>query len=295
MAFHLKASEKVRNGVKRIILRQMDDVLAILREVSPQDSSAVHDIRVHLKKIRACLRLSLSVLSTQEYDKWNIYFRDAGHPLTKVRDAEVLIETLDKLGVSNVPDIRKALLARYESIHHHILQEEQTFKALSRNLEEARVSFKDLPAKRKPGKKILRNELYRSYRRNRDGFQEARRHPTAEKLHEWRKQAKYLWYQLLILERAFPHKVKAWDNRLHKLTQTLGNDHDLIVLRKALTDHPDTFEGNNIDALLTSISENRRKLRNTAFKLGDRLYHDKPRAFADKIEKHWEKWSKSGK
>ncbi len=70
----------------------------------------------------------------------------------------------------------------------------------------------------------------RVYRRARCAFEAACEEKNAENLHEWRKLVKYLWHQM-----QYPRRIGRWalakhGNELHKLSDDLGDDHDLAVL-----------------------------------------------------------------
>ncbi len=296
MAFSLRHHKSVSKDIKRIIRRLMDDALAAL---ASEKCDVVHDVRVHFKKVRACLRLVRGGLGDKRYKCENSCFRDAAKLLVKVRDAESLIETLDRLAgrfpgrlaAEDFSAIRKTLQERHQAMCEQVLVDELAFAVITRIVKDARDRLKDWPMKRK-GWTALHDGLRRGYRGNRRAMAQAQRLPTSESFHEWRKQAKYLWYQLLVLETLWPAGVKAWDKAFHKLTQALGNDHDLAALRLTLTTDSGTF-GKITDTLAPLIDRRRGELQKQAFALGSRLYRDKPGAFLHRIEKHWERQRKN--
>src|SRR4051812_25656576 len=97
MALRLKANEPVNKGIKRIVCKELDKARDGLTYSNSSVSKTVHDTRVHFKKIRAVLRLVRDDMGKTVYHLENNYFRDAARPLTKIRDAQVQIDTLDKL------------------------------------------------------------------------------------------------------------------------------------------------------------------------------------------------------
>jgi CHAD domain-containing protein len=105
----------------------------------------------------------------------------------------------------------------------------------------------------------------------------------AEHLHEWRKQVKYLWHQLQILEPLQPGRIGKLAARCHKLADHLGDDHDLVVLRHKIESHAKAFErARELDELLRRLDRRRVQLQRKAFLLGSRLFADKPRAFLER-------------
>ena len=76
----------------------------------------------------------------------------------------------------------------------------------------------------------------------------------------------------------------------HELSDRLGDDHDLAVLREWAHRHASTLDGS--DPVLRGfdvILENRRReLQEEAFDYGARLYADKPSVFVGRLEGWWE-------
>jgi CHAD domain-containing protein len=114
--------------------------------------------------------------------------------------------------------------------------------------------------------------------------------PSDEHLHEWRKRAKDLWHALQIVRPAAPKRMEAQANRAHRLSDLLGDDHDLAVLGEhvATTAFPAEQEATRT-ALLAVIDRRRGSLRREAFKLGARVYRRRPKSFARSVERGWQK------
>jgi CHAD domain-containing protein len=142
----------------------------------------------------------------------------------------------------------------------------------------------------------LRRGLRRVYRHGRRALGAALAQPTPERLHAWRKQGKYLWHQLQLLEPLWPAVLKELANQVHALTDLLGDDHDLFVLRQTLATGPDVFGGESTrEALFTLIDRRRAELEQEAFLLGQRIYRDRPRAFESRIKGYWKAWRSEAK
>jgi CHAD domain-containing protein len=108
---------------------------------------------------------------------------------------------------------------------------------------------------------------------------------SVENLHEWRKQAKWLWLQLQLLGAAWKHSEKKLIDRTHKLSRVLGENHDLAVLRETLAADPIAYGGHRIlKGVFVVIDRRRKDLERQAFVLGRKLYKDSPEAFTKRIE-----------
>lgn len=93
------------------------------------------------------------------------------------------------------------------------------------------------------------------------------------------------------MEPVWPQIMQELADQAHELTQHLGDDHDLAVLRATVLADPDTFGGDStLETLLALIDRRRGELQQEAFLLGRRLYQDKAKVFAERIEGYWRAW-----
>src|ERR1019366_725013 len=131
----------------------------------------------------------------------------------------------------------------------------------------------------------MESGLRRVYRTGHRALASAAENQSVENLHEWRKQAKYLWHQLQLLEVAWTVGEKELVDQTHKLATLLGEDHDLAVLRETLAADPLAYGGDRIlKGVFAVIDRQREELEGQAFALGRELYQDSPKAFTSRIE-----------
>jgi len=288
MAFELKLEESVADGIRRNVSREIEKALDGVggRGKPPPRGKAevlaVHDVRKCFKKVRAALRLVREELGDDVYRAENFCFRDAARPLTEVRDAQMLVETLDKLEAPPIALIRDALLANEQDITRRVLHEEHAFAAVR---EFGAAALARIPTWRieRDGFAAVESGLRRVYRTGHRALALAAENPTIENLHEWRKQAKYLWHVLQLVE---PTKELA--NQAHELSRVLGDDHDLAVLRRTLAADPLTYGGHpTLKALFAFIDRRREELQRNASALGRQLYADPPKLFPSRLETYW--------
>ncbi len=224
-------------------------------------------------------------------DEENFCFRDAARPLTEIRDAHVLVETADKLK----PQFPKAIEPTFEKIREALLANQQEVRRRVLEQDKAFATVKDVALRalaRLPEWKLtcdgwaaMETGLRRVYRAGHRALTLAAESPTVENLHEWRKQSKYLWHQLQLLETALPDKEKELIDLTHKLATLLGEDHDLAVLRATLAADPLAYGGHRIlKDLFVVIDHRRHELEQQAFAVGRRIYKDPPKVFISQIE-----------
>lgn len=299
MSYRFVAGEPVARGVKRIAAEQLDCVIEVLSPPFQDHGVAVHDARKSMKKLRAILRLVGDEIGREEYAEHNRLFRDAARRLSDIRDAAVLPETLRNLREKNGNRKLDAAFDRAMSLLEPPLQEsgdqeekrqqlEWEMEEVARNLLRMRLRLEDWSIQRNDFR-ALRGGLRKVYKRGRKGFAEALDEPTAGNLHEWRKQVKYLWYQVRMLRGIWPPLLKPLADELRELAEVLGEDHDLAMLREALVRlmEDDTAE---LEMMVTVIEKRRAKLQERAMRGGSRIFAERPKAFVGRLEGYWSAW-----
>jgi CHAD domain-containing protein len=303
MAFQLKANESVSDGITRNVRSQIEKALD---HVDPKrsgakrkphqrgapENEAVPEVRKCFKKVRAALRLVREDLGDDLYHEENFCFRDAARPLTEVRDAEVLAETADKL-TQQFPGaiepgafakIHDALLANRQEVTRRVLEEGRAFAMVEEVAARALARLPDWRIER-DGWAAVESGLRRVYRAGHRALALAAEDPSVANLHEWRKQAKYLWHQLQLLDAAWMASDKELVDQTHKLSTLLGEDHDLAVLRETLAADPLVYGGHRIlKGVFAVIDRRRGELEQQAFDLGREIYKDSPKVFTSRIE-----------
>lgn len=303
MSFALKPEKSLRKEMRRIARKEMEYALAqVTKTANGSRDAAVHEARKCCKKLRALLRLVRPAISAQTYQDENTAFRNAARPLTEVRDARVLVETLDKLGqhfakrVHGQPfaPIRKELMAFQREVRTRVLDKEHAFATVETAVREALMRLDDWTTV--PDRwSSAGHGVQQVYRQARRAFAKASTEPTVEYLHEWRKQVKYLRYQLTILQPLWPEMMEPFVEQADHLGELLGKDHDLAVLHRMVTTDPQRFGGEEARELLFALIAHRRKeLEAEATLLGQRLFQDSPAVFARRLKGYWTTWRHLG-
>src|SRR4030095_5558012 len=115
------AARRARGGARRprdapaALRQQLGGALAELRGKALRDAS-VHEARKQLKRARATLRLLRGGIRAASYRRANRRLRDAGRPLSDVRDARVLLDVVASLVVEVEPSQRGELAALLQEL-----------------------------------------------------------------------------------------------------------------------------------------------------------------------------------
>ncbi|HEX6986469.1 MAG TPA: CHAD domain-containing protein, partial [Planctomycetaceae bacterium] len=135
----------------------------------------------------------------------------------------------------------------------------------------------------------VRDGLAETYRRARRAMRHARKTGDDADRHEWRKQAKYHWYHVRLLRNVWKPEMDARRGELDRLSDLLGDDHDLAVLRETAAGLPGLRAG-DLGPLLSLVDRRRSALQAAAYPLGERLFAEKPSAFAKRMRRYWKVW-----
>jgi CHAD domain-containing protein len=276
-----------------LTLEQLDLAIALLEggEHMPLQQ-CLHETRKALKRARALVRLQRGSLGAKRFEREDAALRKAAQRLSGARDSEVMVDTLEGLVHSHpkrlasspgVRELRARLVAERERSASHT---SRGAPPREEALEELRAARGRLArwAPRAGDARTAREGLRLLYRQGRRRRRRARRAQSSVALHQWRKRAKDLRYvaEMLDGEDKKQHKrlrrIARWADRLG---ETLGEEHDLALLAEQVRLNRGCFKGEKATrtALERAIDRRRERLRARAWRLGERLYHRKPRRF----------------
>jgi CHAD domain-containing protein len=238
----------------------------------------IHEIRKALKRARAALRLLRGLAVAYRRD--NAAIRDAARPLTAVRDGKVLLQTLrDLKAAAGDGNNRFASQLRSELRTQRLIERRRLTPRLLRHSAvmvrqvHDRISLLAIPEGAAPQ---ATEGLKHAYKRARRAFREVAGELSDDRLHEWRKQTKYFASQLEILEPLKPRFFAKSRKRADRLTDALGQDHDLVVLagwiRRFGRQVRPADRADGEAELLGRLVRRREKLKRRVLRLGRRLF-----------------------
>ena len=296
MAYRLKLDKSAKASVRKVVEKQLDGAIRGLESAGDERLKQVHDIRVHLKKLRAALRLVRSAIGSQ-YQAENVCFRDVAHELSPQRDAQAALEMFDKLAdVARQQGADDSLSAALETFRQRLADEQRavakqaTEEVWARLAETLHAATKRVDAWTNDvdGFETIAEGLENSYRRGRRAMRCALERTSPETLHEWRKQAKYHRYQVNLLEEAWPEAMKSRAKSLKRLSDLLGADHDLVVLRAKLeAGAAENDEAAAAGPLMELIDRRRREVFEELKPLGRLIYAEKSKQLRDRLAGYW--------
>jgi CHAD domain-containing protein len=296
-AYRLLPREPVGAGLRRVLAGQVDDAIAQLRgDAGTEPADAIHEARKDVKKIRSALRLARHEIGDDVWRRENDHYREVARSLSSFRDAEILVEALDGLAERYQPeaagsfDALREKLAEENRAAHGDGSVERAMTDAAAGLAMGRARIEALPLEG-DGWDLIGPGLQRTYRRGRKRLRAVQEEASVTNLHELRKRVKDLWYQLRLIRDADKQMLGSLADHAHDLSDHLGDDHDLALLREVVQRRRAAFAGPaDKRHLLEQIDQRRGELQFAAISLGERIYADKPKRFTKRLEKRWEAW-----
>jgi CHAD domain-containing protein len=298
MAYHLKRSESVPEGIRRIAGEDLEFAASQLTGGQGRNQDeAIHEARKSVKRVRAVLQLMQIELGDTYREESNC-LRDAGRKLSRFRDASAVLEILDtlqqksrnKLNPRTFDLIRRELLARKE----HAEKQGDVQRALADIAASLRAASKRVKAwpLQTDGFPAIAPGLRQTFRRGRKALARVQDCPRPENYHDWRKRVKDNWYHLRLLEDLWTDIMHAYEKSLDDVQTWLGDDHNVVLLREQIVAEPDSYGSDKEIALVLKLAEKYQKqLRDSACSLGRRVYYEeKPRQFVQRMRHLWDEW-----
>ncbi len=295
MNYKILINEEINEAVKRVGIELLDDSISRLKNVNHSFDDSIHETRKNFKKMRALLRLIRFALTKQNYRNENILFRDTGRILSGIRDAAVMVETLDLI-YKHFPDqinkedyktLRKKLSLRARRIRSQFKNNNNLIEAIINILDLHKTKIANWQLDRKEFDQIVPG-LQSVYEQGFKAMNEAVKSSSSENYHRWRKSVKYLWYHVRILADAWHEYMQPLSEKLSTLSDLLGLEHDLVELRSLLiSESAFLTDKEKQTKLLNLIGQERLRLQTEAKLVAQYIYSESPENFVSRIHSYW--------
>jgi CHAD domain-containing protein len=203
---------------------------------------------------------------------------------------ELLEGMLESVKSSQIrKSIRKAtsqIKAKRKKEFQAFYAQEKQFK-INRSFKDKKAEYTFLPVVGDPEKFILKS-LRKTYRNARQALKVSRKSNDKEAYHDLRKQVKYLMYHLMMLTAVLDDASAQYTRKLHKLSEYLGNLHDLDLFNQHIRDQKlIKLEPEKKKLMQNYIYRRRSYLRKKVHLAGDELFSDTSKDFSRKIFEAW--------
>jgi len=294
MSYELKHGQTLGDNLRRICRKQIEAAIAITNGEKKSDDSPVHEMRKHLKKARAALRLVRKEIGRGLFREQDRYLRNVARLTSEIRDAEVRLQTVRQFQEIKQRRVR----GTYAKLEGMLILELGNFMAAFAEwqtqalpmLEKALANIDCWPLDQFSCKQ-LRRAVQRSYKDARRSLGSAQNDQTAENFHHFRTKAKRLWYELRILRPINPVVLRNLSDDLRAVGNLLGRAHDLSFLgdRLRCEDRQMAWEREG-HKLLAIIEVSQEDLQRGAVELAEHFFAERPRDFSARLASWLKDW-----
>lgn len=286
MPYRFKLEEKFDSGFRRIVREQVKQAEAELSAASAP-ASAIHETRKAIKRLRALLKTAAPTLGAKAARKHDRVFRDIARALSSRRDDDVIEATVASLesrygaeAVATLAPLRSALdnakSGAVPAIDAARMQElRDALKTEGKKLRKLRLKGLGLAT-------VIKG-TGASYAAGRRALKRAIKHPSDERIHDLRKAVQAHWRHMALLSRAWPEEFAARVTVSRELSQVLGDDHDLVLVKSAAVQLQGDEAAKNGAAIVELCERRQAALRDAMKPLAARLYAESPQAFMDRM------------
>ena len=229
-------------SLKSLLEKEINKLNSVTGEDHLNIDKSIHTIRKSLKSISAILLLCEIHFDREEYLNWKSYIKALSKKYGELRTPYVYLQTFNQIEEklksydnSNLYELRNNLELQYnlvvndtKSTKETIQQGKEAILKLTEELSNLGVNFKHKPLKRK---------LMINFQKFQRLFKKLNLASSADEYHRFRKWCKIFYYQQLVLNQKKSEKTPKKNRKLFKLTEFLGNEHDLQVFYQYLSTH----------------------------------------------------------
>ena len=293
MSYRLDPAMPMSEAVRRVAFGELEIAHGALA-APPERHSGVHNARKCLKRLRSLLLLVRPGMPEPVFANLTDRLAVIARGLAPARDAHALIDAVDKLeretgpgpGQGPIQSLRAWLHKRRHAAEQNL--ERSAASDAMRALLEVRPALAGLAVYPDDFRSVAKG-LRRCYRAARQSFQIGFAKGRDDDLHEWRKGVQHHWRQMQLLAPCWPSELNARAEAARGLSQILGDDHDISLLTRLVSTPTMTFGSlDETAAFLKRCRRRHKALRKDATTLGERLFAERSRPFAERIEAYWQ-------
>lgn len=296
MTYRLEPDRPLVDEVRRVALERLDDAIDRLRQAGSGAGDLeddVHEARKRGKETRGLIRLVRPALG-DAYTAVNAEVRNGARELSSLRDAHALLDTVEDLassldgkGTDELEVVAGHLRVAVAAAIHGVDGDDPRIAVARSRMATARTMVETWRGTVDVEATV--GGVTKTAKRGRSAWKEVRKEATDEKVHEWRKRVKYLWYQARLLEAADPAGIGPLVEQLDELSDLLGDEHDLTVL----VEHVERAAGTEamadveVDRVVELARARQATLRVAAVQVGEQVYGDGVDAIVQRLVGPW--------
>jgi CHAD domain-containing protein len=293
-SFQINTELALQDSVAGILNGRLSAIDDIIRN-RKDPHSAIHETRRTLKRIRALLRLVRDEIGYSSYYRENLCYREVAGRMARLRDTYVLRQMVrdvaethpEVLSLRDLERLDTQLTGQIEQELEQFSGDEGGFEGVIEEMDKARERIKWYCELRNSFTSV-RKGLRRVYSRGRRFLGRMEEHFSIDEFHEYRKNTKYLYYQMELIQPVFPKVIKAYAGTIDKHAEHLGEVRDLDRLENHIQELPGRMISSASKRKLQAVIEGKREsLMDKILTKSRLIYAERPKEFLERINSYW--------
>jgi len=289
MSYRFRKKETLADGFRRILNEQTAAIVSALADGAEDPGNRIHDARKRLKRQRALLKLVASLMDEDVVAREEHVFQAVSRKLGAARDADVALETFEGLAwelVGPVDQVRALLTTGVQRQRKRGLSADKLGLLAGTIRKSSHILTEE---------KLLEGGLETVFPAMLKDYEKARKLRGVKtddpvKLHDLRKLAKRLMYQLTLLRKMIPNSLAKLLPKYSRFTELLGNHQDLQVLKDILAEHAHGIQIARLPMLDAAIHASMKTRIKKARRLSREIFDTRPKGFAKLLRSNLKSW-----
>ena len=277
--------------IRRLAMPEIEKAVAELAVAHLDATKSVHRVRKQLKWIRALFAL-VRPADADFFAAENRRYRDIARSLARPRTAAACVETIDRFcrdyptrcERNNVERLR-ALMAARATGNEAMEGFDAAVSVAAASCEAGLAALKSFRAA--AGADIIRLAVQKNLKRIAHSLDAAAENGEADDFHELRKAVKEHAVHIELLAAVWPERDAKYPKALERLGQSLGDLHDIIMVRAHLPGNADAEIRTAINCLQKLMRRQEKKLRKRCIAKARRLFTGRPKKVARAVAANW--------
>lgn len=287
MSFRIDPRLPLTAEVRRIAKGEIEGMLRHLASAADSPDKAMHGCRKRIKRLRALLRL-VRAGDPDFIREENARYRDIAASLAGPREAAALIETVDRLAAAfpehAAAEAFEVMRGTLKARRRRLLNEDRALAALAEGAAAScraglgKIDALALPGDPEQAADVLADGARDTLTKARNALKDAGERGDKEDFHDLRKAVKAHAMHLSLLKKLWPEPIQAQRKQVEALGESLGDLHDIFVMRAMLAGDGDPLAGRAETKLIDRLlKRSERRLRKACLKEAGALFSDSPK------------------
>ena len=300
MSFRIDPRLPLTAEVRRIAKGEIEGMLRHLASAADSPDKAMHGCRKRIKRLRALLRL-VRAGDPDFIREENARYRDIAASLAGPREAAALIETVDRLAAAAdvvlvnmspaaafpehaAAEAFEVMRGTLKARRRRLLNEDRALAALAEGAAAScraglgKIDALALPGDPEQAADVLADGARDTLTKARNALKDAGERGDKEDFHDLRKAVKAHAMHLSLLKKLWPEPIQAQRKQVEALGESLGDLHDIFVMRAMLAGDGDPLAGRAETKLIDRLlKRSERRLRKACLKEAGALFSDNPK------------------